>query len=109
MSEQIYVITSGSFSDYGIVAILSGEPGQSMEALYQTFQYETSKPRSRDYPDETTWRENLSDQYGITRDMQAPDGRTWKSHANEEELFIEWIRRDGKFKVFDYDETNLDL
>ena len=106
MVNQIYVVSSGEYSDYSIVAILSGANGQDMNALYNTFKYETSRP-SNGYNYLGEWSAKLSDEYGLSSIVSSPDGHTWTNHANESALFIKWLEINHSFKTLDYDETNL--
>jgi len=100
----VYVISSGDYSDYRIVAILEGKPKQDMDALYDAFKHETGRP---DYLEMGEWRDKLSETYGLSKTISTLDGsRSWRNHADEDQLFIHWLSNERGFKVLEYNETN---
>ena len=94
---QVYVITSGEYSNYVIDAIVTGPAGANIHDLWREFKVDTVYPgQFRDGWNE--WIFRMKDRY----DLRGND--YW-----EGAIFASWLeQRHGRWKIVAYKEINIE-
>lgn len=111
---MLYIITSGEYSDYTIVAVLETDEHQDIKTLYSEFEEVTGRP-SDELPgytqDEQVYKDHVAavESWRI-RMTEAYCDKVWIWPEKDPslEVFVGWLIEDQGFRPVPYKEVNFD-